>query len=349
MKVKELKKIFFVGLGGAGQRHLRIFNSLLPTTIEYSAYRIKKKTPLLHEDFSVNNSVSIEKEYGLKLFDSLEEGFDNNPDLIVISTPSSLHFEVARKAAKRQISIFIEKPFSHNLDGFDIFKNLIIKNNLYFFISFQRRFHPYLSKIKKIIESGLLGKIITANFNVASYVPDWHPYENYKDLYACKSNLGGGVLLTEIHEIDLCNWYFGLPNYVSCFGGNYSSIKLDVEDTAHVMLEYSNFSVQINLCFMQKYNRRDLYIAGTKGYVEWNANGNTLKIVNYRNHKEENFCDLNYTNDDMFISQASYFIKNLKKEDNLYYLAAARDSLAIVQAAKQSIKQTKKVKCLENK
>ena len=119
MKVKELKKIFFVGLGGAGQRHLRIFNSLLPTTIEYSAYRIKKKTPLLHEDFSVNNSVSIEKEYGLKLFDSLEEGFDNNPDLIVISTPSSLHFEVARKAAKRQISIFIEKPFSHNLDGFD--------------------------------------------------------------------------------------------------------------------------------------------------------------------------------------------------------------------------------------
>ena len=187
MKVKEFKKIFFVGLGGAGQRHLRIFKSLLPNTIQYSAYRMKKKTPLLNGDFSVNDRVSIEKEYKLKLFDSLEEGFDNNPDLVVISTPSSLHYEVARKAAQKQISIFVEKPFSHNLQGFDIFKNLIIKNNLYFFISFQRRFHPYLYKIKKIIASGLLGKIITANFNVASYVPDWHPYENYKDLYACKS------------------------------------------------------------------------------------------------------------------------------------------------------------------
>ena len=164
----------------------------------------------------------------LTLFNSLEEGLDNDPDLIVISNPTSLHYEVAQKAAERNINIFVEKPFSHNLDGFNQFENLVLKNKLYFFVSYQRRFHPYLNRIKGIIESGILGKIITANFNVATYLPIWHPYEDYKQLYACKPDLGGGVLLTEIHELDLCFWYFGLPEFVNCVGGNYSDIEITV-------------------------------------------------------------------------------------------------------------------------
>jgi predicted dehydrogenase len=46
--------------------------------------------------------------------------------MIVISTPSSLHYDVARKAAERKIHIFIEKPFSHNLDGFEEFKEIVL-------------------------------------------------------------------------------------------------------------------------------------------------------------------------------------------------------------------------------
>ena len=144
MKPEKFKKIFFVGLGGAGQRHLRIFRKLLSDNVEYSAFRAKNKTPLLNKDFSINHKSSIEKKYDLQTFNSIEEGFDNNPDLIVISTPSALHYEVAKEAAERNVNIFIEKPFSHNLNGFENFKNRIISNDLYFFISFQRRFHPYL-------------------------------------------------------------------------------------------------------------------------------------------------------------------------------------------------------------
>ncbi len=333
-----INKIFFVGLGGAGQRHLRIFKDLLPGNVEYSAYRSTGRTPLLNSDFSVSSGTSLENKYDLTLFNSLEDGLDNKPDLIVISTPSALHFEVVKKAAERNINIFVEKPFSHNLDGFSDFENLVLEKNLYFFISFQRRFHPYLRKIKKLIDSDKLGKIITANFNVASYVPTWHPYEDYKELYACRADLGGGVLLTEIHELDLCYWYFGLPNYASCVGGNYSNIKLDVEDTAHVTLKYKDFVVQVNLCFMQQHNRRDLYIAGTNGYVEWNATGNTFKFINYNKGNEETLCDPDYTNDDMFISQAKCFLNEFKRSENKTYLEVARSSLAIVQAAKKSMK-----------
>ena len=214
------------------------------------------------------------------------------------------------------------------------------------FISFQRRFHPYLSKIKELIETEKLGKIITANFNVGSYVPAWHPYEYFKELYACRSDLGGGVLLTEIHEIDLCYWYFGLPDYVYCAGGNYSDVKLDVEDTIHLTLKYNNFAVQVNLCFMQKHNRRDLYIAGTKGYVEWSMEGNKLILNNYSKSKKKILADPELTNDAMFYSQNSYFLNKLNRSDNKIYIEIARASLAIVEAAKESIAKGVDVKVL---
>lgn len=333
----RIDRILFVGLGGAGQRHLRIFRDLLPRETEFSAFRAAKKTPLLKSDFSIDMNSTVEEQFDLKLFRSLEEAFDNNPDLVAISTPTSLHYEVARMAAERSIDIFIEKPFSHNLDGFDEFRDIVLRNNLICFISFQRRFHPYLSKIKELIETEKLGKIITANFNVGSYVPAWHPYEDFRELYACRSDLGGGVLLTEIHEIDLCYWYFGLPYCVYCAGGNYSDVKLDVEDTIHLTLKYSNFAVQVNLCFMQEHSSRDLYIAGTRGYVEWSMEGNVLILNNYRKGKKEVLADPEVTNDTMFYSQNSWFLNELNRSDNERYIEVAGASLAIVEAAKESM------------
>ena len=63
----EINKIFFCGLGGAGQRHLRIFRELLPPETEFSAYRMTTKTPLLNSDFSINKNSTLEQEYHIQL------------------------------------------------------------------------------------------------------------------------------------------------------------------------------------------------------------------------------------------------------------------------------------------
>jgi len=339
----KIKKIFFVGLGGAGQRHLRMFKDHLSKTTEFSAYRSTRTTPLLNSNFTVNKKESLEKKYNLKTFKTLEEGLKNQPDLVVVSTPSSLHYVTVKKAAEYNVNLFVEKPFSHNLKGFDKIKNMVKKNDLYFFISFQRRFHPYLQQIKKILDKKELGKIISADFNVASYVPAWHKYEDFRKLYACNKKLGGGVLLTEIHELDLCYWYFGIPKAVYCAGGNYSDIKLDVEDTVHVSLKYKDFVASVNLSFMQQHNRRDLYIAGTKGYLEWDTNGNILIVEKYKTGKKQLFSDPDFTNDDMFINQVEYFLKRMKRSDKSY-LDVAEASLLMVDASKKSMKEGREIK-----
>ncbi|HEC14129.1 MAG TPA: Gfo/Idh/MocA family oxidoreductase [Rhodospirillales bacterium] len=337
------KKILFIGLGGAGQRHLRIFKEKLGADCRYTCYRATGATPLLNADFSVNETETLEKHYGLHCFAGLEEAFDDGPDLAVVSTPSALHFAAAMMAARRGVGIFVEKPFSHNLDGFDDFRATVLAKGLVFFISHQRRFHSLIQNSRRIIAGGEIGTPFSASFNVASYVPAWHAYEDFRKLYACSKDLGGGVLLTEIHELDLCNWFFGMPRAISCTGGTLAGIDMDVEDTAHVALDYPGLCVNVNLCFMQKHNRRDFFVAGTKGYLEWNQDGNTLTVEIYETGERRTLAEPGFTNDDMFSAQADHFLNHVTRADSAQTLEAARASLAMAVAAKESMTSGKSI------
>ena len=340
----EYKKILFIGLGGAGQRHLRVFYDLLPSTTEFYAFRSKKTTPLLNSDFSVNENKTIQEKYNLTIFDSIEEAFSIYPDLTIISTPTSLHLDPMLNALKINSAIFVEKPWSNDIANFKKFSNSVLLNKTPFHISFQKRFNPKFHEIFLLIKNGQIGKILTATFNVFSNVRVWHPYENWKDLYAVNSKLGGGVLLTEIHEIDLAYWFFGLPKEVFCNGGNMSEEVLDIEDTVNIILIYENFSIHINLCFMHKKQSRNFNIAGSRGDVSWSDSKDELKIEFFNNETESKNDDLVVLNDDMFYNQARKFLGDWDENDTIKSLNAASSSLAIVEAAKKSMNSGKKEK-----
>ena len=88
---------------------------------------------------------------------------------------------------------------------------------------------------------------------------------------------------------------------------------------------------------MQQHNRRELYIAGAKGYVEWNIEGNQLIFHDYRTNEKEVMTDSNLSNDDQFIAQADEFLDRIPSK-SVNELAKAQNSLLIVEAAKQSMK-----------
>ena len=88
-------KILFIGLGGAGQRHLRIFHEKFGANSRYLAYRSTRHTPVLNADFSVNAEAILKDLYGVEDFPQLSDAFAEKPDLCVISTPSSLHMDTA--------------------------------------------------------------------------------------------------------------------------------------------------------------------------------------------------------------------------------------------------------------
>lgn len=336
------KTVLFVGLGGAGQRHLRILRARLPDA-RFMALRRRGVTPLLNPDFSVSEGRTLEEVYGIERMNTLEAGLAQRPDLVVISTPSSLHLESMMAAARYGAGILVEKPWSHTLAGFDAFRRAVEDGGGAFRISFQRRFHPFVARVRELVTGGALGRIVSATFIVGSYVPSWHPYEDWHGLYAVRPELGGGVLLTEIHEIDLAHWFFGVPERVFCVGGNFGPEPLAVEDTAQLTLDYGAFSVQLSLCFMQKKPRRGLEIAGTLGHLSWDADGNRTIHTHYASGRREETADPAFVNDSMFEAQADAMLGNLSPLGSEEALKAAWVSQAVVAAAKRSMSEKRAV------
>jgi predicted dehydrogenase len=332
-------KILFIGLGGAGQRHLRLFKkNLNKKNVDFIAYRTTNKTPLLNPDFTVNKTNTVENFYGINTYNNLQEAINLKPDLAVISTPSSMHLDYAQFCAEKNISVFIEKPLSNSTKGLQKLKNTVEGNKIKLQVGLQRRFHPLICKVNDIIKAGKIGQVLTVNFTVASYIPRWHPYENFLELYACRKELGGGVLLTEIHEIDLALWFFGIPKSVICVGGTYSNVGMDVEDTVRLILDYVKFSVQLNLSFWQKHHERSFSICGEKGYLFWNQDSDTL-IEEYFDEANKKEIHINQKPDvdQMFDLQIKSIINNFNLSSNINDINDSINALEIVEAAKKSM------------
>ena len=177
------------------------------------------------------------------------------------------------------------------------------------------RFHPQAEKIKELIQQNALGKISSVQVNINSFMPDWHPYESYKDYYVGNKNLGGGVVLTENHEIDLLNWFFGTPEELWAVGGTYSSLNIDVEDTANALFRYESkqgsFPVNLHMSFAQKPVSRNILIHGENGVLHWDIQEG-LKYQNFKTNEESYFSSKEFERNQMFLDLMSDFLEALK-------------------------------------
>jgi predicted dehydrogenase len=329
------EKILFCGLGGAGQRHLRIFHELLPETTKFVAFRSTSSTPLLNADFTVDTSDTLESKYGVEMMSSLEDGLASSPDLVVISSPAAMHLDTAMAALESGCDIFMEKPWATTTENFSQFRQGVIKKGVKFHISFQRRYHPLIRMAKSLLDSGELGQPLTGYFEVFSDFRQWHPYEDWRRLYAARKSLGGGVLLTEIHETDLACWFFGKPRKVYCQGGTWSGEDIDVEDFAQLIVGFESSSVMINSSFLHKATSRGFHIACERGDLKWNEAENILKVTS-------EYETLAYTDNvsdmtTMFKSQASEFLFDWSADKTSRALESAYCSLSVAEGAQNSI------------
>ena len=328
------KCILFIGLGGAGQRHLRIFREKLPS-VRMIGVRRTGKTPLLNADFSVNNSSTLESEYNIEFFKTLDEAYEQKPDLVVIATPTFDHSASIIKAAKHKANILVEKPGAMNIKQAHNVTSTIKDNKVGFFISYQRRFHPLVGRLRSVLDSNKIGKLMSVRVAVSSYVPDWHPYEDFHDLYACRSDLGGGVLRTESHEIDMINLLFGSPNKIFSAGGCRGKFDIDVEDSANLLFNFSSFSLQISLCFMQKKQERCFKLFGHDGWLELDLIKQKLVICRYEDEEKEKEEHIRIMeNDDLFRIQANYFLNEFVPNDDQYLNALKVNSIVIDKSLK---------------
>jgi predicted dehydrogenase len=141
-------------------------------------------------------------------------------------------------------------------------------------VGYQFRFHPGLKEVKRLVDDGAIGMPISVHAHWGEYLPDWHPWEDYKQGYAARPELGGGVVLTLSHPLDYLRWLLGEIDSLTAFTGRLG-LNLPVEDTAEIALRFSSGALgSIHLDYLQRPASHWLEIIGTLGSLRWdNADG----------------------------------------------------------------------------
>lgn len=304
-------KFLICGLGSIGQRHVRMIQSVTGGTAEIAAFRSRKLDIVISDKLEASHGESPETHYGLTRFDTMEAALAWGPDAVFVTNPISMHIDTALTAAKAGCHVFVEKPLDSSTARAGELAAVLADKGLTCMVGYQMRYHPGYQHIKRLLEEGGLGTLISADLHFGEWLPGMHPYEDYRESHAARSDQGGGVILCLSHEVDIAYWLFGKPASVFASGGHLSDLEMDVEDTADVVLSVpqtaGNVAVHIHLDFLQKPPRRYIQIVGDKGSLVFDYRTSELRLnLIAAEPAVTTFSD--FQRNDMFLSEVRDFI-----------------------------------------
>ncbi len=324
-------KALVIGYGSIGSRYIQNLSLFLDMEI------IVQTDRKLDKFLKKNNCVIVR---------TLNESIKQKPDFAVISTETSFHLKTAKKLAQHNIPFLLEKPLSHTLNGIDDLLKIIKERKLITLMGCPLRFHPCLKKIKQILEKKGIGQIYSVYSENGSFLPDWHPKEDYRKSYAAKKELGGGVLLTNIHEIDYLYWFFGKIRKTYATIGKISNLILNVDDYAAINLNFfNNIIAEIHLDFFQISKSRKLKIIGEKGVINCDLVNNKVKLYTTKNPKwktvlSKQSFDLNK----IYIDELNHFIYCVKSHKiTINPITVGAEVLKTVFLIKKSVKEKRMI------
>lgn len=254
-------KFLIAGLGSIGRRHLRNLVSLGERDIVL--YRTHQST-LPDEDLQ---DFPVETD--------LQAALDRKPDAVIVANPTALHLQVAQPAAERGIHLFLEKPVSHSLEGVHKLQETVVRQKVKVLVGFQFRFHPGLRRIKVLLDQSTIGRPLSARAHWGEFLPGWHPWEDYRQGYSARPELGGGVILTLCHPLDYLRSLLGEITALWAFSAADSELGIPVEDRAEIGLRFQSGVIgSVHLDYLQRPPAHRLEIIGSGGTLQWdNATG----------------------------------------------------------------------------
>jgi predicted dehydrogenase len=335
-------KILMVGLGGIGQRHLRNLRALLGNDVEILAYRVRRLAQVITPTLQVDAARDVEREYGLRVFGDLDAALAEKPDVAFICNPSSLHIPVALACVRAGCDLFIEKPLSGDLAGIPELQTLVEKQGRIAMVGYQLRFHPCFVRMQEIVRSGVLGNLLAVRAAVGEYLPGWHRYEDYRQGYAARADLGGGVILSQIHEFDYLYALFGKAKRLFSIGGHWSNLEIDVEDVASTLMQCEcdgrPLPVHLQQDYLQRPPQRQCEAIGDAGKAILDFPTLSVTLYDAEGAVADRFSCEQLDRNQLFVNEIQHFLGCVQTRSKpVVDLLEGTWSLQLALAAKQSI------------
>ena len=231
-------------------------------------------------------------------------------DFVILSNPTSERIKSLTELIGFNKPLFIEKPlFSRIDDSTRDIVNSLASSNIPTYVACNLRFLDALKEVKEMIKHKRVNEV---NVYCGSYLPDWRPGVDFRTSYSSNANLGGGVHIDLIHELDYVYWLWGEPESRSSFFSNKSSLTISAYDYANYLWNYADFSASIILNYYRKDSKRTLEIVTDEGtyYVDLLENsivfnGQTIFLSKQRVA-------------DTYVPQMAYFINTVLVDNSSF-------------------------------
>lgn len=319
-------RIVVVGCGSIGTRHLRNLQTV-------------KGTELVGVDSREDRRREVQDRFGIPTHASLARALEERAEAVFVTTPPAAHIPLALEAVRAGCHLFVEKPLSHTLDGVDELVREVEARGLVGFVGSNWKFHPSFQKMKMLLEKGAIGRVTSARCQFGQYLPDWHPWEDYRETYSARCDLGGGILL-DSHEFDYMTWFLGPVQSLACMADRVSALEIDTEDTAAVMLRFASGAIgEMHLDYTQRAYQRNFEFFGEEGTIRWDIRERAVKLFEagrggtWTIFDEPTAYDLNC----MYVDEASHFLACIQRRlKPMTDLKQGRVVLELILAAKRS-------------
>jgi len=328
-------KFLVVGLGSMGKRRIRNLQYL-------------KAGEVIGFETREDRRKEAEEKYGIKTFDEFDEAMRDTPNALIISTPPDLHVKYAMEAAKNDKHFFMEASVvDYGMNGLiDECRGKTIVAAP----SCTMRFNPSVKKIKEIVDGKIIGHVLSFTYHSGQYLPDWHPWEDYRKFYVARRETGGAREIVAF-ELVWLTWILGGIDAVSCFKGKLSQLEADIDDIYQIIMKFKSGAFgHMQVDVISRVPDRSCKIFGEEGVIFWEW-GTGVKVYTSKDKEWTTYPDKVGTTvegysekikEEPYIEEMNTFIRAIRREGTYpYTLEEDIRILEVLSAAeKSSNKQT---------
>lgn len=244
------------------------------------------KSRIFGFDPSQDKREEAEEKYGIKTFSDFKTAIkETDPDTFIISTPPNLHHDYFLYAAKNKKHFFVEAT------TVDKGYSQLSKLNDNSFISAPSctfRYFPAVKKIKELINKNKIGKVLFFNYHLGQYLPDWHPWEDYRKVYFAQKETGACREMLPFELIWLTDIFGAHAKQITGMASKISSLDMPADDLYSAILNFENNIIgHIVIDVLARTPFRTLRIIGTEGVLEWEWLNYEIKFFQAKNKKWE--------------------------------------------------------------
>lgn len=301
-------RVTVIGLGSMGKRRIRLI------------HKYDKSIQIIGVDTNEERREACTKEYSIETYVSLDDLIDGNKiDGAFICTSPLSHSKIITQCLEQGINVFAELNLVS--DDYEYNITLAKQKELVLFMSSTFLYRDEIKKIKSLVKE--TNSQVNYSYHVGQYLPDWHPWENYKDFFVGDKRSNG---CREIFAIEI-PWLidvFGDIVKVDVVKNKISNLNIDYNDNYLVIIQHSTgHKGTLAVDIVSRKAVRNLEVFGETIYLQWDGSPTGLRIYDYNNKMDVN-VEL-YKEIDQLDNYSGFVVENAYSNEIISFFEAVID------------------------